>query len=175
MKNFIDYYAILGIPATATAAKMRSRYRLLAKRHHPDTADGDKAAASEKFRLIKEAYELLGDADRRARYDHERRQHMRSGTTAENRATRSVGKEPGMAAQAWKRACRDNPDLERICDHLAQLSPSLVRDFREALLRSNDYVQATAIATKLKADFLTRYLDHAPQLLNFPDWLRKRF
>ncbi len=174
MSDFVDYYVILGIPVHADAAKVRSRYRQLVKRHHPDMAKGDKVKATETFRLIKEAYEVLSDKDRRLRYDQERQQYMLARAMVDDQATRAGGREPDGGGPAWKRACRDNPELERICEHLAQLSPSLVREFREVLLHSNDFVHAAAIATRLKAGFLARYLDDEPQLLNFPEWIRER-
>ncbi len=63
-----DYYELLGLPATATAAEIRAAYRRLALRWHPDTNAGD-AAAEAHFKRLNEAYQILGDAERRARYD----------------------------------------------------------------------------------------------------------
>jgi curved DNA-binding protein CbpA len=60
-----DPYKILGIDKTATADEVRDAYRRKAKETHPDLAKDDGAA----FRKVKEAYDILGDPDRRARYD----------------------------------------------------------------------------------------------------------
>lgn len=63
-----DYYAALGIPKTATADDIRSAYRKLAKKNHPDLNPGNKAAEA-KFKEIAEAYEILSDTQKRAKYD----------------------------------------------------------------------------------------------------------
>jgi curved DNA-binding protein len=66
--KFRDYYQTLGVSKTATAAEIKSAFRKLARQHHPDTAK-DKKAAEEKFKEINEAYEVLGDPEKRKRYD----------------------------------------------------------------------------------------------------------
>lgn len=63
-----DPYQTLGVARTATADEIRSAYRKLAKKHHPDLNPGDKAA-EEKFKSVTAAYDLLNDAKQRARYD----------------------------------------------------------------------------------------------------------
>ncbi len=63
-----DPYKILGVAPTASAEEIRSAYRKLAKRYHPDLNPGD-AAAEERFKAISAAYELLSDPEKRARYD----------------------------------------------------------------------------------------------------------
>jgi curved DNA-binding protein CbpA len=68
-----DYYALLGIAADADGEAIRVAYRALAKQHHPDLAGGEDSGATERFLEIQEAYDVLGDADRRAQYDVERR------------------------------------------------------------------------------------------------------
>lgn len=64
----VDYYGILGVPKTATAAEIRKAYRKLARKHHPDVNPGD-AAAEEKYKQISQAYEVLADAEKRKKYD----------------------------------------------------------------------------------------------------------
>ena len=63
-----DYYEVLGVAKTAQAQEIKSAYRKLAIRDHPDRNPGD-AAAEERFKEAAEAYEVLSDADKRARYD----------------------------------------------------------------------------------------------------------
>ncbi len=63
-----DYYEVLGVGKTATADELKKAYRKLAIKYHPDKNPGDKEA-EEKFKEAAEAYSVLSDADKRARYD----------------------------------------------------------------------------------------------------------
>jgi curved DNA-binding protein len=69
--EFRDYYETLGVPKTASADEIKSAFRKLARKHHPDLAKAkEKAAAEEKFKQINEAYEVLSDPEKRSKYDH---------------------------------------------------------------------------------------------------------
>jgi molecular chaperone DnaJ len=63
-----DYYEVLGISRTATEVEMKSAYRKLALKYHPDRNPGDKSA-EEKFKECAEAYAVLADTDKRSAYD----------------------------------------------------------------------------------------------------------
>ena len=64
-----DYYEILGVGKDATEEEIKKAYRRLAKQFHPDIYKGDKKEAEEKFKEISEAYEVLVDQEKRAKYD----------------------------------------------------------------------------------------------------------
>jgi molecular chaperone DnaJ len=65
-----DYYEVLGVPRNASEAELKKAFRRLAMKHHPDRNQGDKSAESEAhFKEIKEAYDILSDAQKRAAYD----------------------------------------------------------------------------------------------------------
>ena len=66
--NKRDYYEVLGVSKTASADEIKKAYRSLAKKYHPDMNPGDKEAEV-KFKEANEAYEILSDADKRAKYD----------------------------------------------------------------------------------------------------------
>src|SRR5271166_5802758 len=64
-----DYYEVLGVSRQATDQELKSAYRKLAMKHHPDRNPGDHSA-EERFKEASEAYQVLSDADKRAAYDH---------------------------------------------------------------------------------------------------------
>jgi molecular chaperone DnaJ len=67
-----DFYAVLGVSASATQDEIKKQYRKLASKHHPDKNPND-AKAAERFKEISEAYQVLGDAEKRKQYDDMRR------------------------------------------------------------------------------------------------------
>jgi curved DNA-binding protein len=66
--DYKDYYKVLGVSKSATEKEIKSAFRKLAQQYHPDRNQGDKKA-EDKFKDINEAYEVLGDAQKRAKYD----------------------------------------------------------------------------------------------------------
>ena len=66
--DYKDYYAVLGVPKTASQADIKKAFRKLARQHHPDAKPGD-SAAERKFKEVNEANEVLSDPARRKQYD----------------------------------------------------------------------------------------------------------
>lgn len=75
--EFKDYYAILGIEPSAGEAEIKTAYRRLARKYHPDVSK--EAGAEDKFKAINEAYEALRDPQKRAAYDQLRARGYRPG------------------------------------------------------------------------------------------------
>src|SRR6185437_16354048 len=67
-----DFYAVLGVPSTATPDEIKKAYRKLAKKYHPD-ANANDVKAGEKFKEISEANNVLSDPEKRKQYDEMRR------------------------------------------------------------------------------------------------------
>ena len=63
-----DYYEVLGVSKSADASELKKAYRKLAVQYHPDRNPDDKSAEN-KFKEAAEAYEVLSDPDKKARYD----------------------------------------------------------------------------------------------------------
>jgi curved DNA-binding protein len=94
--DFKDYYSTLGVAKTANAKELKQAYRKLARKFHPDVNPGDNASET-KFKEVNEAYEVLGDPEKRKKYDElgaNWRQYEQAG----------AGGGPGFAGQpggAW--------------------------------------------------------------------------
>ena len=66
-----DFYAVLGVPASASQDEIKKQYRKLAAKFHPDKNPND-AKSADRFKEISEAYQVLGDAEKRKQYDRMR-------------------------------------------------------------------------------------------------------
>ena len=77
------YYEALGVEPNADAHKIKRQYYLMARKFHPDKNPGD-AEAGEKFKLVAEAYQVLSDADLRAKYDKEGKDALSGDKTSAN-------------------------------------------------------------------------------------------
>src|SRR5256884_5976931 len=98
--QFRDYYETLGVSKTATDDEIRSAFRKLARKYHPDVAK-DKKAAEEKFKEINEAYEVLGDAEKRKKYDQLGADWNRPGGFQPPPDWQRQGQQPGGGYHQW--------------------------------------------------------------------------
>ena len=99
--DYKDYYAVLGVPRTASDKEIKKAFRKLAREHHPDVKGGD-AAADKRFKEVNEANAVLSDPDKRALYD-------RLGTDWESYARAGAGAGAGAGARAGAASGRGNP------------------------------------------------------------------
>ena len=91
----VDYYKALGVSQKASADEIKKAYRKLAKANHPDSTGGDKAKES-RFKDISNAYDVLGDAKKRALYDQLRAGGGRQGSPFTGGVYTSQGPGPGV-------------------------------------------------------------------------------
>jgi molecular chaperone DnaJ len=101
-----DLYAILGVARTASADEIRKAYRKLARAHHPDVNPGNREA-EERFKAVSEAYDVLGDAEKRKLYDEFGMAGMQAGFDAQQaRAQREQAAE-------WRRRSAESQGFGR--------------------------------------------------------------
>jgi molecular chaperone DnaJ len=113
-----DYYVRLGVSRTASAGELRRAYRLLALRWHPDRAGPD---ATELFQRISEAYQVLSDAQSRARYDERLRDREEPSAQPRRHGTTEYA---GFGARVtWQTQTRraNRPPLDRLSGTLEEL------------------------------------------------------
>ena len=132
-----DYYAILGVRRDASPARIKAAYHLRAKEWHPDV--NKKPEAAERFRDIAEAYEVLGDPDKRSRYD--RGESTESPPPVEVRAA-------SLLASVVEYLIEAHADAIRKVDIMAKMKAELDQLARDAAAVAT---QATPLRKRLAA------------------------
>lgn len=128
----VDYYGILNVDATATQHEIKTAFRKLAKKYHPDV--NQQAGASEKFKDIYTAYEVLTDKGRKDIYDDWREEDLESNSTPYEK--------PDMSG--WENQARARAD---------KYANMRYGEFRKAELRGFDFIQ-DQLALSLSIAFL---------------------
>ena len=108
-----DFYKLFGLGRSASAHQIKIAYRELVKRHHPDlfSEAGEKAKATEKLRMINEAYAVLGNPQRRQRYDEEFVQKQRTRKRALDAAAHTKAPHPRRPQDQVRRKTLKTPKL----------------------------------------------------------------
>jgi len=102
--RFKDYYEVLKVPRDASEGDIKSAYRKLARKHHPDLFSVGKKAAEERFKEINEAYEVLCDKEKRSHYDQlgsNWKEGLRGSTRRGKKGTTAREREQGRETE-WR-------------------------------------------------------------------------
>ncbi|QLL29189.1 J domain-containing protein [Thermosynechococcus sichuanensis E542] len=141
MRNFRDYYQLLGVDRGASTEEIKRAYRRLARRYHPDMNPGDRAA-EEKFKDISEAYQVLSDPARREQYDRYGEYWSQPGfrtrpsqrTTVARRNGTSVREEPDLSEDNFQEFLdqllgRRSPRTSTVAADPPRRSPTIETDY----------------------------------------------
>ena len=107
--DFKDYYSTLGVAKTASQKEIKAAYRKLARKHHPDVNQNDKGAEG-RFKELNEAHEVLGDPDKRKKYDElgaNWRQYEQAGAQPGGPGFRGGGFTPGGQGGSYRTMSQD--------------------------------------------------------------------
>lgn len=131
----MSHYKTLGVTSTASAAEIKAAFRNLAKQYHPDKNPGDKAAEA-RFKEISAAFEVLGDSEKRSKYDAEQ-----TGSFRFNAGAGTGGYSASDFARAWQGGGQTHEDL--LAEILRQRAAKGARGFPEYENVKNRDIQLT--------------------------------
>jgi molecular chaperone DnaJ len=142
-----NYYIVLGVPRTENLSGIRTAFRQLAKRHHPDRAGAGEAA---RFREIAEAYETLSDPERRRLYNHtlDEAEHVAM-PVAEPLSSRAVWPKPEPLVREPRSLF---PDYGSIGPSLEELYQRFARNFTGRGIPKGERLEAVDVEVVLSAE-----------------------
>ena len=162
-----DYYSVLGLDKAADVEVIKTVFRVLAKRYHPDVCAGDKASAERIFKNLNEAYSVLVDPSVRCAYDAARNTQP-GGTEDFSNSGYSYAPEDESSFrddeldEAWKIALRFYPEIEEMRQSLSKLSGTLGLAFVSVLINSKAFNEASKLQKQIEHDFLGKYFGSDP-------------
>jgi len=154
-----DYYSILHVLPSAEIDVIKAAYKALARKYHPDTFDGDKAYAGKRMQEINDAFGIIGDPDKRKKYDAERERDKPEDDFSSNDNDIDVRLE-----EDWKFACKNCPEARACFDHLNKLSRTLAFAFKSYLLESKQFSECRTLTERFRTEFLLNYFGSNPIL-----------
>lgn len=162
-----DLYAVLGVLPDAEAVVITAAFRALASKYHPDRWTGDPAVAHARMSQVNRAYEVLGDAARRAAYDASRNSKTSASFEQQEQEESTFDEATRDLEQRWAVAVAVIPELTALRQRLAKTSHQLAFAFVVTLLDTRRFDQALAMADALEAQFLERYFGTDPEVIQF--------
>ena len=152
-----DYYSILHVLPSAEIDVIKAAYRALSRKYHPDTYAGDKAYAGKRMQEINDAFGVIGDPEKRKKYDAERK-----AANQEDEFTSNDNDVDTRLEEDWMVACKYCPEATESFIHLNKLSRSLAFAFKSYLLDSKQFSECQTIRDKFRAEFLNNYFGSNP-------------
>ncbi|HEY6902454.1 MAG TPA: J domain-containing protein [Puia sp.] len=158
--DFIDYYKVLGVNKTASQDEIRSAYRKLARKFHPDLNPNDKEA-NKKFQQINEANEVLSDPEKRKKYDQYGKdwQHAEAFEKAQQEAGQNRGQRRTYTNRAFDEATGDEEGFSDFFESLfGNATGRSNRSGRRTSFRGQDYQAELQLSLADAATTHTRVL-----------------
>lgn len=129
VEKTMDYYKVLGVSEQANEEQIKQAYRKLAKKYHPDLNPGNKESET-KFKDVVEAYETLGDAEKRKKYDLKRK-----GTGATKASERNMSDFTKDMEKYFGFSFKKGNDVTHKQESTAKKNPLDVTDMFEAFMK----------------------------------------
>ncbi|NEX60038.1 J domain-containing protein [Noviherbaspirillum galbum] len=166
MKN---HYSTLGVLPTAEIAVIKAAWRVLCQIYHPDKYEGDKAHGEAMIKEINEAWEVLGNPEKRKEYDAQfaNGKGTFSQAQAASESPSDFRKELLDAFPELEFTAEYYPDIWTTIDDLKRISRNLAAGFVAALLETKAFKQRVELADRLSAAFFTIYFGTDEKILGF--------
>ncbi len=166
-----DYYAILHVLPSAEIDVIKAAYRALSRKYHPDTCEEKYiTTAKQKMQEINEAFGVIGDPDKRKKYDAERNKTNPQDEYAENKEDFDAKTEEEVDAKTeadWLIACKYCPTAEKQFQELQKLSRSLAFSYKTYLLDSKMFNNCDVIKKQMEQSFLKTYFGENEEICAF--------
>jgi len=152
----------MGLDQSADLEVIKTVYRVLARKYHPDVYDGPKEKGEALFRELNKAFDVLSNQNRRTKYNESRNQ---SGERASNFNTAVISDDDKDNAshydskidQAWKIAERIYPDINNCRKRLGQINSTLAIAFTSFVVENKSFGNALSLANQFQEMFLSTY------------------
>jgi hypothetical protein len=169
-ENFHDFYALLGVAYEATLGEIKTAYRSMAKRYHPDLNPDDQTESAARFRLITQAYEVLIDPTKRSAYNKEW-QNFRNFEEPDV-ANEYFGQ---VSQKDWEFACRYFPALIKSAERLSKISSMIELKWRNLIFFEKAFDRAEQLANAAEEAYLAQFVGQSePLRMVFRDALLTR-
>lgn len=176
----INYYELLGVDIKAEAIVIRSAYKAMIQKYHPDKAVGQKQIDEylEKTKLINEAYNVLSNEVNRKKYDEELSKANKSEKTQKDEGFKKDSdstskKQSNQSSDDWETVIKYFPDVNIYYNELKEISEVLAAEFKLYILNEKEFKKAKDFSEKLKKRFFYEIFGNSKECQDFGLWLLK--